>query len=587
MFPIKTIFQYYWESLRVHKSKVILIFLAYGFGTVLYSIVQPIIFRKIIDGISSTSLPKEMIATDVWHWFVLLIIIAVIRDVLYRVGDFMISFVESHTMKHLIDRAFVDLQRQGYHFFSDSFSGSLVAKSKRFVGSFERLFDIFLFSFWMTSVQVIGILITLYILAPSIALPFLLFVMGYVWFSWSIMRKKTVYDENSAKEDSHMTARLSDVLGNVMTVKTFAAESNEKTAFAEASTVLEQTRRKAWNFQNIIFLGQSALLDGLSLTVIGISLYLWFDGKISLGTVVLAQWYMSSIFSSMFGLNRSFGQFVQGLAEASEMIEIFETPSEITNRPVTKSLTLPVQGVVALDDVTFKYADGSAVFEHFSMTFKAGEKVGIVGSSGAGKSTLTKLLLRFLDPSAGKVTLDGVDIRDLEQEEVRRVIAYVSQESVLFHRSLRENIAYGKQDATEEEIIAAAKKAHAHEFISQLEKGYDTLVGERGLKLSGGERQRVALARAILKDAPILMLDEATSALDTISETLIQSALNKLMKNKTVMVIAHRLSTVRKMDRIIVLEGGIIAEEGTHDALLLADGVYANLWKHQTDGFIE
>ena len=230
---------------------------------------------------------------------------------------------------------------------------------------------------------------------------------------------------------------------------------------------------------------------------------------------------------------------------------------------------------------------GNEVLKGINLEVKPGERVGIVGHSGAGKSTITKLVLRLNDVTSGKIMIDGQDIRNVSQDDLRSAISYVPQESILFHRTIKENINYGKINATMNEIIEVSKKAHAHEFVLNLSKGYDTLVGERGVKLSGGERQRVAIARAMLKPAPILILDEATSSLDSISESYIQEAFTELMKGKTSIVIAHRLSTVQKMDRIIVLEKGKIVEDGTHKQLLRKKGFYRNLWDHQTGGFLE
>ncbi|HPD99403.1 MAG TPA: ATP-binding cassette domain-containing protein, partial [Candidatus Saccharibacteria bacterium] len=226
------------------------------------------------------------------------------------------------------------------------------------------------------------------------------------------------------------------------------------------------------------------------------------------------------------------------------------------------------------------------LFTDFNVSMKAGQKVGLVGPSGGGKSTITKLLLRMMDVTSGEISIDGQNITDVAQDELRNVIAYVPQEPILFHRTLKENIAYGHPQATQQQIIAAAKAAHADEFIALLPKGYDTLVGERGVKLSGGQRQRVAIARAMLKNAPILLLDEATSALDSDNEQLIQKALWSLMNNRTAIVIAHRLSTIQKMDRILVIDNGIIIEDGTHETLLQQNGLYASLWAHQSGGFV-
>ncbi len=245
------------------------------------------------------------------------------------------------------------------------------------------------------------------------------------------------------------------------------------------------------------------------------------------------------------------------------------------------------KGAIEIDNITFAYADSSEVFSDFSLSIPAGQKVGLVGHSGSGKTTITKLLLRFLDVDNGSIHIDGQDIRYVSQNDLRSKIAYVPQDPLLFHRSIAENIAYGRPDATHEEIVAVAKRAHAHEFIERLSHGYNTLVGERGVRLSGGERQRIAIARAMIKDAPILLLDEATSALDSVSERHIQHAFTDLMKGRTTIVIAHRLSTIQSMDRIVVFERGEIVEDGTHETLIKKDGVYANLWKQQSSGFIE
>jgi ATP-binding cassette subfamily B protein len=246
------------------------------------------------------------------------------------------------------------------------------------------------------------------------------------------------------------------------------------------------------------------------------------------------------------------------------------------------------KGAITFEAMTFTHPENDEpLFHGLDLSIKPGEKIGLVGHSGSGKTSLTKLLLRYNDIDAGEINIDGQSIAKITQEELRRHIAYVPQEPLLFHRTIQENIAYGKPDATEEEIIAAARKAHAHEFIQKLAKGYDTLVGERGVKLSGGQRQRIAIARAILKDAPILVLDEATSALDSESEKLIQEALWELMKGRTAIVIAHRLSTVQKMDRILVLDNGKITEQGTHADLVKQQGTYAQLWAHQSGGFLE
>jgi ATP-binding cassette subfamily B protein len=270
------------------------------------------------------------------------------------------------------------------------------------------------------------------------------------------------------------------------------------------------------------------------------------------------------------------------------MTKILAISPEVKD-PEQPSQSLIHRGQINFNQVTFSYADNnkSTLFKELNLSIKPGEKVGLVGPSGGGKTTITKLILRFMDIQAGSINIDGYNIAELSQKDLRHHVAYVPQEPMLFHRSLKENISYGNLAATDKEIIAIAKMAHAHDFINKRIDGYDTLVGERVIKLSGGQRQRIAIARAMLKNAPILILDEATSALDSVSEILIQDALWKLMTNRTAIIIAHRLSTIQEMDRIIVLSNGTIQEQGTHKELLRLNGMYKELWSHQSGGFMK
>ncbi len=311
----------------------------------------------------------------------------------------------------------------------------------------------------------------------------------------------------------------------------------------------------------------------------------WIEGTISTGVFVLVETYMLSLFDKLWDLSKAMTRFVKSLTDVKEITDLFEQIPEILD-PENAEISRVSNGSIFVDNIFFSYVDNHEVFSNFSLEIKPGEKVGLVGHSGSGKSTLTKILLRFADVQKGSIEIDGQNIKNIAQDDLRKAISYVPQESILFHRTLRENISYGDPDATEEEIIEASKKAHAHEFIKDLQFGYDTLVGERGIKLSGGERQRVAIARAMLKKSPILILDEATSSLDSISEKYIQESFAELMKGRTTIVIAHRLSTVQKLDRIIVLDKGKIVEEGTHAELLGKKGYYFELWSHQTGGFL-
>ncbi len=312
---------------------------------------------------------------------------------------------------------------------------------------------------------------------------------------------------------------------------------------------------------------------------------LWLLGMLTLGDIILLQSYLLGTFDRLFGINRVLRRFYDTLADAEEMVAILELPHGVADTKDAKQLIVK-NSSITFTDVSFHFHTNRPILSRLDLSIAAGQRIALVGPSGAGKSTITRLLLRLYDIQEGSIEIDGQDIAKVTQDSLRDAIAFVPQEPVLFHRSLMDNIRYGRRDASDEEVVEAAKQAHCHEFISGLADGYNTFVGERGVKLSGGERQRVAIARAILKNAPILVLDEATSSLDSESEHLIQDALATLMQNKTVLVIAHRLSTIMKMDRIIVLEGGTVVADGTHDELLSQGGLYHKLWSIQAGGFI-
>lgn len=511
---------------------------------------------------------------------------------LFRLADYSIAYSQSKAAKDLADDAFARVSRHSYHFFSSNFSGSLVAKIRRYLRAFEEIYDQIIFTIWMKGLGLVFAFAVLTYFSPMLGIIFLIWFTLFVAISIPFIRIKIKKDILTAEADSRVTARLSDVITNILNVKIFSASEKEILSFAETTADEEKKRRDAWYFQNLQFLFQGLFIGIFEFVGMFSVIYLWINGMVSAGTIILMQIYIIAAFNITWTLGRNFTRIMRSLAEAKEMIEIFEEPLEVRD-PIQPEKCLISNGKIEIKNISFYYnkkvdekSTRNPVFKNFSLNVEPGEKVGLVGPSGAGKSTITKIILRFADIESGEVLIDGQNISSITQDDLRTKIAYVPQEPILFHRTLKENISYSKTDATEEEIQESAKKSHADEFINKFPKGYNTYVGERGVKLSGGERQRVAIARAMLKDAPILILDEATSSLDSISEKYIQDAFDKLMKNRTTIVIAHRLSTIQKMDRIVVMENGEIVEQGKHKELLSKNGLYYRLWKQQSHGFV-
>jgi ATP-binding cassette subfamily B protein len=474
-------------------------------------------------------------------------------------------------------------------FHANQFAGSLVSATNKLTGSYTRLADTMLFQVAPLFVGLTFVTIVMSFRSPLYSLLLLTFSMAYVIVSFMVSRRVRQHGVKVASAESYQTGVLADALTNVMGIKSFARETQENRRFAAAT---DDTYHKlmgmmyAFQRQQIYLGSVNGIMASTALVVAVVDVVVF---GANLATAFLIFNYTSSIASLLFTFsNNSLRNFNRSFGDANDMIDIMAITPEIRD-PSDPEQSRLKHGGIKFEDVVFTHSGADdALFDGLSLEIKPGEKIGLVGHSGSGKTTFTRLLLRFSDLDGGEILIDGQNIARITQDDLRASIAYVPQEPLLFHRSIHENVGYGKADATEAEIIDAAKKANAHAFIEQLPKGYDTLVGERGVKLSGGQRQRVAIARAILKDAPILVLDEATSSLDSESEALIQDALWKLMEDRTAIVVAHRLSTIQHMDRIIVLDDGRIVEQGSHKSLLKRkNGTYARLWKHQSGGFIE
>lgn len=495
--------------------------------------------------------------------------------------------MEIYAIYDLSNLCFNTIAAQSMQFHNDRFSGSLVSQANKFTSAYERFMDVLIWDIIPMFVMIVASLIILFTKVPIFAAGLLVFVIAYGLIAFLAFKKIIPLNLKMASFENRRTGQLADSISNIISVKSYAKENHERSRFKKFSTEVMNATTNLLNTEIKRNLGFDFVYLGINVIVLVFLLFGQQILGISLGTLILIYQYTFNISDRLWSFNNIFKNMNRVFGDAKEMTEILDMKDDVVDAKDAKTLKIS-NARIDFNNIAFQHTDAKdAIFENFSLDVKPGERIGLVGVSGSGKTTLTKLLLRFADVEKGEIDIDGQNIREVTQKSLRENIAYVPQETSLFHRSIAENIAYGKPNATEQEIKRAAKLANADEFIENLPNGYETLVGERGIKLSGGQRQRIAIARAILKNAPILVLDEATSALDSESEALIQDALKELMKNRTSIVIAHRLSTVANLDRIVVLENGKIIEQGTHKELLAKNGVYKKLWSRQSGGFME
>lgn len=582
---ISQIFKQYWIGAKPCRWLFLLSYVLYFLMNVA-NIIVPIFYKKFFD-ILSKPLDRHLLMPGLINIILIIAAIHLVVWVFFRVADFISSNIMSKTLAKLKQDCFNYMLRHSYNFFTNNFSGSLVQRVNRYARSFEVLGNSFIYQIMPLFVTVAGSVIVTYFISPSISYVLIAWVIIFITFSLTFSKWKLKYDIIRAESDSKTTGYLSDSITNNSAISLFTGLNYEAKAFGDVSNDQAKKTRFSWYLNDTVDSVQAFLIVLVEFFVFYFTLKYWENGVTSVGTFVLAQTYVIGLAGQLWNLNHVIRNIYEGIADAKEMVDILETPYEINDAPGNKKLIVS-KGEINFNDVGFNFNETREVLSGLNLTIRSGERVALIGPSGAGKTTFIRLLMRFYDLTKGSISIDGQNIQKVTQDSLRENISLVPQDPVLFHRTLMENIRYGRREATDAEVIEAAKLAHCAEFIDVLPLKYETFVGERGIKLSGGERQRVAIARAILKKAPILILDEATSSLDSHSEALIQSALDNLMKNCTTIVIAHRLSTIRKMDRIIVMKDGKIIEEGTHDELSNKDsGLYKDLWELQAGGFIQ
>jgi ATP-binding cassette subfamily B protein len=515
-------------------------------------------------------------------------IILIFGDVLaIRATIAMNYFAETKMQATVAARILNHLTKKSMGYHANNMSGSMVSNANKLNGSIERFWDTLVFTAIPIAATIVSVCVALGFIFWQYAL--VLAILSAIIISFIVRLQSSIapISRDVAEKSSAMTAYFADVVSNIAIVKAFSAEERELTGYKKLISVMRRASLKEMRSVLVITGSFGVMMTIMNISAFVAAIFATEHHLANIGVVYLVISYTLSVVSQLWSVGGTTRSYVRIIGDAGPMISTLDEEIELkdSKTPIVANIT---DGSVVFDNVTFTHEENdSALFKNFSINIKAGERIGLVGRSGSGKTTLTRLLLRFSDVDDGQIKIDNQPIEDMNQADLRSHIAYVPQEPMLFHRTLRENISYGKPGATDEEILKAAQSANALEFIHKLHNGLDTIVGERGVKLSGGQRQRVALARAILKDAPILLLDEATSALDSESEKLIQDALEKLMKSRTSIVIAHRLSTIAKLDRILVLDDGKIVEQGTHKQLLTMQGTYAKLWSHQSGGFIE
>ncbi len=555
-----------------------------GLGNILIFYAPPLIIARVLGEFASNSkpslrelMPYVLAFGGVW----------LAGEAIWRVVGFLIARAEVRGLEELYIEAMDELLAKDLSFFQDNYAGSLTKRALGYARRFEDVFDVLSFQVVANLLPLGFVGFVLWKYSPWLIVTLVAMLVSTFLVIWPRIRKRRRLVDIREVASTRLAGHVADSISNAEAVRAFAREPEEAQIHERNVKDYGSKTMRAWDYQNLRVDTITAPMYVLT-NMLGLIIALSAGGATGAGmqAVFITFSYYASITRVMWEFNRIYRNLEGALTEAAQFTELLLDPPAVVDADETKPFS-PAHYGIEMKNVCFRYAPPQPLlFEDFSLEVPNGAKVGLVGFSGGGKTTITRLLLRFVDIESGAILLGGLRIDEIPQAALRRSIAYVPQDPSMFHRSIADNIRVGRPEATDDEVRRAARLAHAAEFIETLPLAYETLVGERGVKLSGGQRQRVAIARAILKDAPVLILDEATSSLDSESEALIQDALWNLMATRTAIVIAHRLSTVKRMDQLVVLDRGRIAEKGSHGALLAHGGIYASLWAHQSGGFL-
>ena len=580
---IKDVLREFWRYAKPYKW-FLFVFLFVLIANSVIAVIIPLYYKDLFNIVASNAVATDAAVSDLIKIIIIILILNGASWLAFRIAGFIDLYTSTRVTTEMEEGVFERIQLHSYKFFTDNFAGSLMRRIKRFSQAYDNLGSVVFWNMVSLVIVITGYLIVLFRRNVWLGFALLIAVTAIIVANILFSIWKLKYDEDRAQKDSKASAVLVDSITNNINVKLFSGRIHEQKLFNKVREDLAKAQILSWALAEGSFSVQAMFMVVLEFLVMYMAVKFWQKGLLTVGDFALIQAYLIGLFQRTWNIGRGMRRIYESFADAVETVEILDMPYGVKDKPIAKRIKV-TEGKIEFCNIVFNYNQTRKTLEDLNFTINPGERLAFVGPSGAGKSTAVKLLMRFHDVDAGKILIDGQNIADVTQDSLRESIGFVPQDTILFHRTLMENIRYGNRKASDKQVIEASKLAHCHEFIKELPEGYKTYVGERGIKLSGGERQRVAIARAILKNAPILILDEATSSLDSESEALIQDALKTLMKNKTVIVIAHRLSTIMQMDRILVMQNGKIIDQGTHDDLLNHRGLYNKLWSIQAGSF--